>query len=92
MEPNKEVKLVFKEEWNEEEGIMFMNIFLEAPGREITPLLISQRGDELPDGPTVAELWGFEMLEFIQAYIREQLQQGQMGGYLLKVPKKKDMN
>lgn len=89
--PNSTVHLTFKEEVDEASGILFMNIYLEAEGRPITPMLVSSRA-ELPEGPTLAEVWGFEMLQFVESYLREMLHQGQMNGYVVQMPKKKDMN
>jgi hypothetical protein len=84
--PNHTVKLVFKETEDKKEGITFVNIFLEVEGREIDPELISGQG------ATLAETWGYEILGFIESYMREQLAQNQMSGYVLAAPKKKDMN
>ena len=85
-QPNNRVAIVFEETLNEEEGYTFLNIYLEKEGRDIDPDLIA-KGE-----PTHAEMWGHEMLGFIEDYLKIQLKSGEMKGYLLAMPKKKDMN
>ena len=86
--PNTTIKLVFKETWSEEDQITFLNIFLEKEegGREVNVELIS--GNEA----TIAETWGHEMLGFVEDFLRRQLNGGEMQGFMLSMPKKKDMN
>lgn len=85
-QPNTTVKLVFQETLNEEEGLTFLNIYLEKDGREINQELI------IKGEPTIAEQWGHEMLGFVEDYLRRQLTNNELKGYLLTMPKKKDMN
>jgi hypothetical protein len=87
-QPNTTVKIVFKETWNEEEGVTFLNIYVEKPegGREIDAELVAK------GQPTLAEQWGYEMLGFVEDLLRMKLQNGGLQGHLLTLPNKKDMN
>lgn len=80
--PNHKVKLVFEQK--EDEDVTYINIFIEADGREITPDLI------VHGNPTLAETWGHDMLGFIEDLLRRMLNGNK--GYVLAMPKKKDMN
>lgn len=93
LRPNNTVRLVFKESTNDKEGVTFLQMFLEGEegGRDITNSLLARR-EEPPEGPTLAECWGVETLQFIEAYMREQVAQNQLNGFVLQTPKKRDMN
>lgn len=85
-QPNTRVSLVFEETLNEEEGLTFLNVFVEGNGRPIDVNLIT-KGE-----PTLSEQWGYEMLGFVEDYLRMKINGGDMKGHLLVMPKKKDMN
>jgi hypothetical protein len=85
---NNLVKVVVEETNENEEGVTFLNIYLEKEevGREITADLIA-KGE-----PTLAEQWGHELMGFIEDFLRRQIDTNEINGHVLTVPVKKDMN
>ncbi len=82
-QPNHIVKIVFKEVESKDQELTFLNIYLEADGREITSKI---------DEPTLAEVWATETLAFLESYLRESISQNQINAAVMTAPKKKDMN
>lgn len=82
-QPNNTVKIVFKEVESKEQELTFLNIYLEADGREITSKV---------EEPTLSEVWATETLAFLESYLRESISQNGINAAVMTAPKKKDMN
>ena len=82
-QPNRTVKIVFKEVESKEQDLTFLNIYVEAEGREITSKV---------ENPTLAEIWASETLAFLESYLRESIEQNQINAAVMAAPKKRDMN
>lgn len=84
--PNKTVKLVFEECAMEQPDMVALKVYIETPGRELNEEW------SVCDDPTLAEIWATEVMGFVESYMHRQMMETDVNGYVMTVPKKKEMN
>lgn len=86
MQPNKKVTMVFEEIPTDEADILALKVFLDTPNRPLDEAWC------VCDNPSLAEVWAVEVMSFVEDYMKRQMMNQDVNGFVMTVPKKGDMN